>query len=556
MRKFLSLLKTQINAQFGLSNALNSFKNDKKSFFKGFGIFIAVLLSAAYFVGFYTFVMYQIYKGAAAMNMPYMILTMAAICSGLIVLIFGIFYILSALFLAKDTEFLASLPISQGSVFMSKFVMVLIGEYPLAFMLMLPPVIIYGIGAQKGVLYYILAVICTMFLPFLPLVISSFLSLLLMNVVSRSKRRDMLIIIGSVLLMAFLFIGQNYLISIMPEDPEELTRALMESSDAIVQFVGRVFPPSVWVTRVLISGGAESALNLLYLIGISIAAFLAVYFLASLIYQRGATAQLETRNVPGKARLTYKRSSQIFTIFRNEWLILLRTPIYALNSLIMIVMVPLVMIMPLFGGNFAQDQDMQMIFQFAETAESQTIVVMVLSGFISFFAMINPAVSTTFSREGNNIWILKCIPVKPETQVYGKLLAGYSVSLITVAMAAVTSVISFKISIPTAVMILNLCGLAMIPVSAAGLYIDMIRPKLKWNNPQEAIKQNMNAVVAMLIGFVMISILGIAAYLLSRLIANVYVWFVIMALILMLVSYLCILVLKSSADKSYRKIEA
>lgn len=69
------------------------------------------------------------------MNAPQLVLTMAAISTGFIVLFFGIFYILSTLFLAKDTEFLASLPVRQGTVFISKFVLVLLGEYPFAFSL-------------------------------------------------------------------------------------------------------------------------------------------------------------------------------------------------------------------------------------------------------------------------------------------------------------------------------------------------------------------------------------------------------------------------------------
>jgi len=556
MRKFFSLLKTQHNAQFGFTNALYNLKNDRKAFLRGFGIFIAVLLSAAYFIGFYTFFIYQVYKGASAMNMPHMILTIAAICSGVIVLIFGVFYILGALFLAKDTEFLASLPIQQGSVFMAKFAMVLIGEYPLAFILMLPPVIIYGIGMQKGVLYYILAIICTLFLPFLPLVISSFLSLVLMNVVSRSKRRDLIIIIGSILMVVGLFIAQNYLVSMMPDNPEDFAKALMESSDAIVRFMGRAFPPSVWVTSALSAGGAESALNLLYLVGVSVAAFLIVYLLASFIYQRGATAQLETRKTTGKVRLTYKRSSQIFAIFKNEWLILLRTPIYALNSLMMIFVIPLVMLMPLFGGNFAKDSDMQLLFQLAGSAESQTILMLVLSGFISLFVMINPAVSTTFSREGRNIWILKNIPVKPETQVYAKLLAGYSVSFLAAAAAVITSVITFRIGILTALMILILCGLATIPVNAAGLYVDLIRPKLKWSNPQEAIKQNMNAVLEMLFGFIIISVFAVIAFLLLKLTTNIWYTFGIMVLLLAAVSYLCVMFVGKAAGRAYRNFEA
>lgn len=555
MRKFFSLLKLQINAQYGFSNALYNIKHDKKAFWKGVGIGIAILLALGEVIGIYTFLMYQLYSGAAMINAPQMILTMAAICSGLIVLIFGIFYIIGTLFLARDTEFLASLPLSQGSVFMTKFAMVLLGEYPFAFFLMLPPVIIYGIGTQKGVIYYILAIICTLLLPFLPLVISAFLALLLMNIVSRSKRRDMITIIGSIIMMVLFIGGQNYLMSRMPENREDFLMALLQSSDAIIEFMGRAFPPSIWITKVLSSGGVDSAWNLLFLVAATIAAFLAVYLLASFIYQRGATAQLETRSAPGKTKLTYRRSSQVFTIFKNELLIILRTPIYALNSLVVVFMAPLLLAIPFFGGNFSNDSDLQFIFQFLGNNDSQAILMLVSAGIITLLVMINPAVSTTFSREGKNIWVLKTIPVKPVVQVYGKLLAGYSISFVAALVTIVIAMFLFKINVLTAIMILILCSLALVPVSSIGLYIDLIRPKLQWNNPQEAIKQNMNAMLAMLIGFLAVSVFGIAGFLVTIFITNIYAMFGIMVLILSAVSYICLLVLDKTANKAYWKIE-
>jgi ABC-2 type transport system permease protein len=555
MRKFISLLKLQINAQFGFSYALYNLKNDKKAFMKSVGIGAVILFALAEVVGLYTFLMYQMYTGAAIINASHMILTMASICSGLLVLVFGIFYIISTLFLARDTEYLSSLPLRQGSVFMTKFALVLLGEYPLAFFIMLPPVIIYGVGMHKGVVYYILAIICTLLLPFLPLVVSSLLALLLMNIVSRSKRRDLITIIGSIILMLLIIGGQNYLMSRMPENREDFVDALVKSGDAVIAFLGRAFPPSVWVTKVLSSGGIDSALNFLYLLVTTVISFLVVYLLASFIYQRGATAQLETRAVPGKTKLTYKRSSRVFTIFKNEILIILRTPVYALNSLVAVFVAPMVMLLPVFGGNFSNSSDFQALFQLIRSEGSQAGLMLAFTGIITLLVMINPAISTTFSREGKNIWILKNIPVKPEVQIYGKLLAGYSISFAAAVVSIVVIAVLFKISLLVSIMILILCSLALVPVSTIGIYIDLVRPKLQWNNPQEAIKQNMNAMLAILIGFLALSVFGVAAYLIALFIENIYAIFGILVLILSAVSYLFLLILKETTDKAYTKIE-
>lgn len=555
MRKLLLLLKTQLNARYGFSRIQYNLKNDKKSFYKSLGLALVVLIAAVQLVGLYTLLMFNIHKAAQSISTPEIILTMSAVVSGLVILFFGIFHILGALFLAKDSEFLTSLPLPQGSVFMSKFLMVLLTKYPIAVFLMMPPVIIYGIGAGKGVLYYLLALICILLLPLVPLIISSFFSLILMNIVGRSKRRDLMTTLGSIILLVGFFVGQNLLISRIPEDSKEFMASFQQTSSAFVEFTGKAFPPSVWITKILSSGAMESLINLLYLTLVSLTAFVVVYFLASFIYQKGANAQLETQAKPIKKKLAYKASSHVITMFKNEWRIILRTPIYAMNSLVVVFMLPLLFFLPMLGGNFANDPDIKFLFDLMESGKSQSTILLILAGVISFLALINPAISSTFSREGKAFWILKNIPVKPETQAFGKLLAGYSISFAAAFLAVIIAVFSLKVPVNLAVMLLVLCSLALIPVSALNLIIDLIRPKLSWDNPQEAIKQNANVVIGMLCGFLMILVFGVIGYFINTLTTSVYVVFAVMAVLLVIVSDLSIHLVQNIARSSYLKIE-
>ncbi|NLB78407.1 MAG: hypothetical protein GX796_06065 [Clostridiaceae bacterium] len=555
MRKFISLLKLQINARYGLSNLFYNIKSDKKALWKSIGMGLVILIAMAEIIGIYTFMMLQLYRGGLGLNAPQVVLTMAAVVSGIIVLIFGIFYILSTVFLAKDTELLTSLPLPQGSVFLSKFVLVLLGEYPFAFFLMIPPVIIYGIGQNMGVIYYLLAIICTLFIPLVPLVISSLLSLFLMNIVGRSRHRDLITIIGSIILLVGIFLGQNYLISQMPGNEQELLMELLKSSNAMIEFMGRAFPPAIWITKILSGTFNESMINLAKLLIVSLGAFGMVYFIASFIYQRGATAQFETGATTGKTKLSYKGTSQILTIFKIEWLTILRTPIYAMNSLVMVFMAPLLMMLPMFGGNLANDPDIQFLYQLIEKGQSTPLLPLIVAGLITAVVLINPAVSSTFSREGKNIWILKNIPVKPQIQVYGKLLAGYSISFIAAVLSAFMAMLSFRIPFISTVMAVILSAVALVPISAVGIYIDLKRPKLIWNNPQEAIKQNFNVVIAMLLGFVLVSVFAAIGYFITTFGLNTFAVFGIMLIIILAYSYLSILVLKNVAEGAYRRIE-
>jgi len=559
MNKFLSLLKLQINARFGLSVARYNFRHNPKEIWKTIGLAAVFLMSLGMFVFFYTYMMLGFHEAASLLpaKPTQIIITMGAAAAGLLILFFGIFYILGALFLARDTEFLVSLPVEQSSVFLSKFILVLLGEYPIALFFMLPPVIIYGTGEQKGILYYIMALVCVLLLPIVPLVLSSLLSLALMHVVSRSKRRDFIIIAGSIILFLVLFVGQNLLLSRIPGNLSKMelyTRILLES-DGLVEWSGRIFPPAVWITKALSHTGAEALKNLGMLIMVSAVCFIPVWLLASLIYQKGATAQLEAEKKTINRKLTYKGSSPVMVFFRNEWKSILRTPVYALNSLIGIIVGPVILCMPLFGGSFAQDPDVQVIYAFIRQFRSSPALVLILSGILLLFGSLNAAVSSTYSREGRCLWILKSIPVKPRTQAAGKLLAGYSISLLSVLTASLAMAFVMKLDFGLWLASVLISAAALFPVCLAGMLIDLARPKIHWNNPNEAIKQNFNVVLGMFAGGLLIAFLGVVCYGLLRLNMSPVLLYGLVILILAALSAGGFAFLGRTAEWAYRKLE-
>ncbi len=553
MNKFLSLIKVQMKSQWGLSLARYTMKNDKKALLKGIGFALIILISLGQFVFFYTFLLSKVYEASKAMNIQRLILTSGAMATGLFTLFFGILFILGALFLSKDIQLLSSLPLRQQSIFLSKFVIVLLEEYLFVLFFMVPPVIIYGAGEGMGVAYYLTALICILLLPLIPLVISALLSLGMMRLVSQSRRRDLITIIGSVVLLVALMVGQFALLSKIPEDDPNFLIQLLQDSEGILEFSGRMYPPAIWITRAL--SGTDSAVNLLYLIASSAIAFGLVYVLASLIYQKGAVAQLETRKRSGKTKLQYRASSQVMVIFKIEWRNLLRTPVYALNSLIIIIIGPLLMSMPLFGGNLTSDPDIEAIYLLLNNNDTQRYLPFVIAAIIAVMAIINPAVSSSFSREGESFRLLKTIPVAPYKQVFGKLLAGYSISLMAGITTAVMVTLSFKVRLEVILFSTLLGSISLIPANALGLLFDLIRPKLRWTNPQEAIKQNFNVILAMITGAVYMAIMGFITFFLFRAGINATIISLLILLILIVSAGASLLLLYRVSDRLFKRIE-
>ena len=69
----------------------------------------------------------------------------------------------------------------------------------------------------------------------------------------------------------------------------------------------------------------------------------------------------------------------------------MRTPIYALNSLVVVIMAPFIMMLPMMGGNLANDPDLQVIYNLIGGVENRLEVTLILAAVITgFLCLILP----------------------------------------------------------------------------------------------------------------------------------------------------------------------
>jgi len=95
-----------------------------------------------------------------------------------------------------------------------------------------------------------------------------------------------------------------------------------------------------------------------------------------------------------------------------------------------------------------------------------------------------------------------------------------------------------------------------VPLVALNLLIDVFHPKLVWNSEQEAMKQNMNGGLGMLVSFLVILIMGAAAAGALLLGLPATVAFASVAAVSVILSALSIPALHAVAEKKYGEIEA
>jgi len=515
MKDFLTLFKFQFRSQYGISLLKSNLFSETKKPLKIIGLGLIILFAFSEMIGLYTFVMWQVFSVSKTLGIPEITLTFGILMAGMFILVFGTVYILSGIFFAKDSEFLSVLPVKQQTIFASKFALVLLGEYPFVVAMLTPPVLIYGIFMNCGIGFYLLAILCGILLPIIPLAIAAFVSLFLMKIVSRLRRRSLFISIAGILAFVGIFVGNNLLITkFVAKDTGNLALNFVNTIKDLVALVGQGYPPSVWMTRILTADAWSALGNLGLLLISSFVMFAIVIFISKFIYQKGVQSQFETLKDVSKKAITFRATKPAISICKNEFRMILRTPIYAMNSFAGWVMGPLVVLMPSFTGAFSNPRFTGILDTLQ--SQNQALVFLIMTGILTFFAMVNPSSSSAISREGSGFWLLRSLPILPRTYVLGKLLFDTFISVGAIVLAGTAMIILFRIDITIGLLSILCASLISYPMAMSGMFVDVIRPKLDWTNPQEAIKQNLNVVFGMLTGLLVVGVLGVAGYMMLQ----------------------------------------
>jgi len=434
------------------------------------------------------------------------LLTLAVLAGQLIILIFGLFYLIATFYFSRDLEYLVSLPLKPFQVMLSKFAVVLVNEYLTIAPIILPVLVIYGFKSKGGLGYWLSLLLAYVLLPVIPLAASGLVVVGMMRLVNIGRKKDLLIVLGSLVLIAaalFLQFGLSRAAGAQDVDSEKII-ALIASPDGLVQSIGRRFPPSIWATRFLhdglMTGSGLSGLALFA--SLSVLLFGGLMAGAQRLFYRGLVGLSErsggsTRR--SKARTALKVSSgrhPVRAIFLRELRLMNRTPIFLLNGVLGVLMIPIVFALTLSSSRSTSDS--AAILRLMTTAKPVTTV-LVTTMFVIVCATVSGVASSSFSREGRQFWISKIIPVDYRQQVLAKFIHCWNVALLGIASA--TAVLIFRFQLPAGQWLPAL-ALAL-PVTAfltvLNLAIDLARPLLDWISPQKAMKQNLNVLIAMLL---------------------------------------------------------
>ncbi len=560
MKPFTAFIKMQLNVNYGVSALKYRLFREKKKRYEPILIALAIILSLLPLLSLYTMFMSGVFVAGVSLNQPEIVLAMALIISQVFILFFGLFYIMGTFYFSKDIESLVPLPLKPYEVVGGKFIVIMINEYLTSMPILIPPIIIYGIGMGEGILYWIKAALIMLTVPVIPLAAAAVVIVILMRFVNFRRHKDMFAIIGGLLSLA-LGIGISMVSQYMPENGnQEFIQNMLASQTGLIEAIGRRFPPGVWATMGLANHDIRGLGYLLLYLLTSVLLLIFLLWLANKMFYKTLLAGQESGG--NKKEMTAgqrdkqisKTSGSVTTLMKREWKLLFRTPIYLLNGLTGSIIGPIILFLMLMTSK-GSDEAAQ-LFEYINNPDISHYVLLGALGVMLFTAGMNIVASTALSREGQTFWITKTIPVPAKQQVTAKLIISCLISAMGILTTSLIMLVFFNVPL-TGLIGVTIVGLiGAIPMVSLSLLIDVYHPKLVWSNEQEAMKQNMNGFFGMLSSMLIIVIFGIATFILMMI--KLPMWFVFIALgvLSLIMGVLSVYALYSVAEKKYLEHEA
>ena len=495
MTKFGTLLKVNLRQLF------RARKNTSKKTMPVWGIYIVlgVVLLPLLAMLFSTFVsageflsepQYAPYLNAAV--------TFAITAIELVNVFFGLKSMLGTVYMSNDSDMLLALPVKTVTIFLSKLAVCYIVEFFSTLVMLAATLLPLGIGLSAGAGYFAALIFGAFLIPLISLLAVAILSVPLLLVSNLFRNKGAVGTIIYVLLFgALMALYMWFVVSLgwgtgdfNGADVGAMLDGILESVSSAAAYLY----PNVWLSGAFTAatfGGwignfALFLLSALVLLGLTV-------LLSGKIFLWNMRKSQENAG-KGAKKTTYKFAggNKIPSLLAADFKNMLRTSSLGFYCLTQVVVIPVcVVIYCLALKDVGGEGEMQNLLSMVSR------VMLIVMG-----PMTCVTAASSVSREGENFYLIKTLPVKPSQYAWAKLIISLIFNGAAFALSVVFECIFVKIGIVVGLLDFLTVFCASAGVSAALVLIDMKNPRLKWTTVQQGLKNNPSSLWGMLVGFV------------------------------------------------------
>lgn len=506
MKVYASLAKLYIQSFYNLpGKKIPGAKSSPKEIAKLAGIVVLALVLVADFGFLFIMVNLNLYSGLVLAGMQNLLILNAAVMATMITLVIGFMMTLSTYYLNDMELQLLAMPIQPRALLGAKFTAVYLSEAVFSLFITGATMVIFGIKESPGPLFYLWGTLAGLLLPLPPLALSYLLQIPLLSFARFLKNKKTIMMVGGILGLVMALGFNVYFQSMMRPASDPLARAAMVAGpDSIISGFGRAYPPVKLAWQAMArSEGLPGLIAMLKLGLFCVAGPALVVWLLSGAYARSLVgfneSHIKKLSRTGADAFIGKRlrSSNVFiTLLRREVSLMNREPMYLLNGPFVIILMPLII-----GVMFVVQKDALL-----GDGGMAGVAVLVQGGFGAavaglagaFLGSSTSIACTAVSRDAKALPFIKSLPVWPGLYMLAKLghamLFGILGSLLGVGLIGWMLKLGLVDTLAALAVSLALSSL----LNLAGLWLDVANPRLSWDNPIAAMKQNPNAVISIL----------------------------------------------------------
>lgn len=421
--------------------------------------------------------------GLLAMGMGNLVPAVLVMSVSMVSFLFTMIKAEPVLFHKSTYESQIALPVSTRSIIVSRFLNMYFTNLLLGMLVMLPGMAVYGIMEHPALSFYLYGFLSVLFLPLLPLTLASMLGALIAGVSSRWRRKNLVAILLTLLLVCAIMVGS---LRMGQMEEAQLISALQELALLLEARVGRVYPPALWVAEAMVQGRPGA---MLLFLAVSIGAFL-LFLEALRPFYGKICALLGARETKGNYRMTQlKANSVLRSLTERELRRYFSSTVYVTNTIIGPLMMVLLAATILIMG----EQSMESLLGMPG------IVRKTLPVLLGFLPAMMPTTACSISMEGKHWWMLQTLPVTRGQMVWSKVCTNLCVSLPFYLLSEILLFLALRPA-PADMVWLLAMPLAYILFSArAGLAINEKFPLFNWENEVRPVKQGAATMITLLV---------------------------------------------------------
>ena len=468
--------KTRVLIKYNFLRTLGGLQGKKKRK-STISASITLVLLGLGILALYSFQAYSMFKGLAPLGLSQICVFHGVLVAFSVLLILGVMRSASKK-KQTDEDMLLSLPIKKYDIVLSKTMGKYILDNLLCFALVMPFVVIYMIYEGFSLTMLLCSLFLVVSLPLFSVGISYICGFIISRIFNKSKHANLIKSLFSVfilmLVMALLLVKTFGYGVISPEN-------------AGVYFSDR--PITFTLTKFLLGG---DAISFIWLLILTITPFVLGIILYSLSLGKSGVGYKSSK----KEIVFSNAKSPLKSMVKKEVSFYAESSAFVSNTILSPLLMIVISIMACSLGVEGFSNKLGVSLNNEMFAGILTLIFL--------FSLSTAIIScSTISLEGKNFWILKSSPIKEKYIFHSKALLQIIMTVPAIILSSILLLIFLKLSLFDFLMTLCVPVLFAVLLSYGGLLINLLFPKMEWEEETQVIKQSVACLITMFGGMVL-----------------------------------------------------